>query len=178
MKKMLLAAVLAAAGGAASAQGYAGALIGMSKFNVDCPGYGISCDDSDTGYKVYGGYAVSPNISIELGYTDFGKASLSDGGMNESIEAQAISLVGAFRTAFNADWTGVGRLGLASVKGKRATNFGSNASDSSIKFYAGVGLEYAVGAFKLTGALDLTTADIDDETGSVYLFGLGAQVGF
>lgn len=177
MKKILFAAVLTAVCGAASAQGYAGALIGMAKFNVDCAG--ASCDDSDTGYKVYGGYEVAPNIAIEVGYTDFGKARLSAGVLNESIEAQAFSVVGAFRMALSPEWTGVGRLGLASVKGKRNTNFGLSESDSSIKLYAGVGVEYALGAdFKLTGAFDFTAADIGDDSGGVYIFGLGAQMGF
>lgn len=178
MKKVLLAAALVAACGAASAQGYAGAVAGLAKFNSDCAP-GVSCDDSDTGYKVFGGYQLNPNVSIELGYTDFGQAEGRAGGLRETLKAKAYSVVGAFRTSFAPEWTGVARLGLASVKGERDTNFGLSESDSSIKLYAGLGVEYALSeSFKITGAFDLTSADVGDDSGAVYLLGLGAQIGF
>ena len=182
MKKMMLAAMLAAVAGAASAQGYAGAVAGLTKLNSDCP-VGWSCDDSDTGFKLYGGYEVAPQISVEVGYVDFGKSEITRVGQRGTLKATAFTIGGAFRAKFHEDWTGVARLGLAAMKVKREENspifVGGNRSESNAKLYAGLGIEYALGQdFKITGSLDLTNAEIDGDSGSVYLIGIGAQMGF
>ncbi|MDO9237311.1 MAG: outer membrane beta-barrel protein [Aquabacterium sp.] len=178
MKKILLAAALAASCGLASAQGYVGALVGLTSIAFDC-GPGQSCDDSDTGFKLYGGYEVAPNISIEVGYTDFGKAKVSEGADRAEYKGTALSLVGAFRVAFTPEFTGVARLGLASVKGKFSDSLGASASDSNIKLYTGLGVEYAMSKdIKLVGAFDLTNVEIDGQSGTAYIAGVGAQIGF
>ena len=164
MKKILSAVALAAACGAASAQGYAGALIGMTKFTDDCP---VACDKSDTGFKIYGGYEVMPNLSVEAAYTDFGKLKFNSGG---SIEGYAVSVVAAYRYAFTTELAGVGRVGLGyfSQNGSGVQN-----EDDEVGLYAGLGLEYAINAdFKVIGAFDLA------KDGDVHIFGLGAQMGF
>lgn len=178
MKKILLAAALAASCGLASAQGYVGALVGLTSIAIDCAP-GLSCDDSDTGFKLYGGYEVAPNIAIEVGYTNFGKVSASAGAYNAELKGTALSLVGAFRVAFSPEFTGVARLGLASVKGKVSDNAGDSASDSNIKLYTGLGLEYAMSKdIKLVGAFDLTNVEVDGDSGTAYIAGIGAQIGF
>ena len=178
MKKILLAAALAASCGLASAQGYVGALVGLTSIAIDCAP-GLSCDDSDTGFKLYGGYEVAPNIAVEVGYTNFGKVSASAGAYNAELKGTALSLVGAFRVAFSPEFTGVARLGLASVKGKVSDNVGGSASDSSIKLYTGLGLEYAMSKdIKLVGAFDLTNVEVDGDSGTAYIAGVGAQIGF
>jgi len=164
MKKILLAAALAAASTLASAQGYAGALIGMSRFDIDCMGY--DCDKSDTAFKIYGGYEVAKDIAIEVGYTDFGKLKVDGVG---SVEATALSVVGAFRYAFSPEVTGVARLGLGFVSAD--ADFAE--SEDEVNLYAGLGLEYAVNKdFKIVGAIDMA------DNGDAFLFGVGAQVGF
>jgi OOP family OmpA-OmpF porin len=35
----------------------------------------VSCDDKDTGWKLFVGYQFTPNFAIEGGYTDLGKAT-------------------------------------------------------------------------------------------------------
>lgn len=164
MKKILSAVALAAACGVASAQGYAGALIGLTNFTDDCP---LACDKSDTGFKVYGGYEVMPNLSVEVAYTDFGELKFDDG---RGIEGFAVSAVAAYRYAFTNELTGVGRLGLGyfSQNGRGIQN-----EDDEVGLYAGLGLEYAINAdFKVIGAFDLA------KDGDVHIFGIGAQMGF
>ncbi|HRH17816.1 MAG TPA: hypothetical protein PLS22_10200, partial [Aquabacterium sp.] len=85
----------------------------------------------------------------------------------------------AYRVAFTPEFTGVARLGLASVKGKLSNNAGYSASDSNIKLYAGLGLEYALSNdMKLVGAFDLTNAEVENNDANVYIVGIGAQIGF
>lgn len=177
MKKVFLAAILAATAGAACAQGYVGGVVGLTHYGVDCAGT-TSCDKSDSGYKVYGGYEFNPNWAIEVGYTDFGKTEGAVGALSAEVEAQAISVVGVLRGQFSSDWAGVVRLGIASVKAKLANNFGST-SETEAKAYAGIGLEYAINkAFKVTASADFTDVEVQDQTGGVKMLSLGLQYGF
>jgi OmpA-OmpF porin, OOP family len=175
MKKVLLAAALTAVCGVAAAQGYAGALIGMSKLNTDCVPT-VSCDDTDTAFKLYGGYNVSDNVSAELAYTNYGKVTLTGAGGSGEVKYHGISVGAAMRFPLTTDFTGVGRLGLAFLKGKAsASGVGGSASAtaSSTELYAGLGFEYAaMSDVNIVGAFDIT------DGGDVYLFGIGAQVGF
>lgn len=186
MKKILFAAALSAACGLASAQGYAGAVAGLTKTNLDC-GTANTCDDSSTGVKVYGGYEVDPNISIEAGYINFGKAKIKpkNGTASAEIKGSAFVVTSAFRFPIAAQLTGVGRVGLARVSGKFAADVpgAENTSTSSTKLYTGLGLEYAIAKnIKLVGAFDLTGADVEiagrSESNTVFLLGGGVQAAF
>lgn len=183
MKKFLFAAALSAASGLAAAQGYAGALVGLSQISYEA-GPGVSADDSDVGFKVYGGYDVAPNIAVEVGYATFGKAKGTVGALSEEIKVSAFSVVGAFRFPIAADFTGVARLGLASVSGKYSNNFGTKStSKSAVKLYSGLGLEYDIAKdVKLVGAFDLTSAEVEvngnSDSGAVFLLGAGVQAAF
>src|SRR3954471_8968815 len=53
-----------------------GGSIGQSKNNLSCPA-GSSCDDSDTAFRVFGGYNFNKNFGAELGYADLGKFTAS-----------------------------------------------------------------------------------------------------
>jgi OOP family OmpA-OmpF porin len=71
---------------------YVGASIGQSNAKDFCDGAGgpgLSCDDKDTAWRLFGGYQFHPNIAVELGYSDLGKAKASGGGVEISDEATA-----------------------------------------------------------------------------------------
>lgn len=79
MKRTLTAAVLLSSlvvAGAAFAQGgpYIGGSIGQSNYKFDCSG--VSCDKSDFGFKVFGGYTFTPYLGVEAHYVDLGKITL------------------------------------------------------------------------------------------------------
>jgi OmpA-OmpF porin, OOP family len=172
MKKMLLAAALVASCGVASAQGYVGALVGLSKIDLDCASIGATCDDSDTAFKVYGGYDLSPTVSIEVAYTNLGKLAVNGGGNSGTVKASAWSAAAAYRMPLMDSLTGVGRIGL-SLLDAEASGVGGSSSQSETKLLLGAGLEYSLTKeFKLTGAIDFI-----DGT-DAYIFGVGAQMGF
>lgn len=179
MKNVILAAVLTAVAGMASAQGYAGALAGLTKFDSnDCPKQ-TSCDNSDAGFKVYGGYQLAPNFAVEAGYTDFGKSSIGKGDARLTRDATAYTVLAVLRGQVMDKLTGVGRFGWARVKVNEQQRGGAKVSDGNVAMYVGAGVEYAVNsAFKITGAADFTKAEFRDESGTVYLIGVGAQYGF
>ena len=56
-------------------------------------GSGITCDDSDTGFRILGGYQLNRSFALELAYTDLGEVSASGGGGTASAEASAFEVV-------------------------------------------------------------------------------------
>src|SRR5260370_42223700 len=94
-KKVLLAAMLGAtvmaAPAASMAQAraetgwYIGGRIGQSTAKDACNGGGgpgVSCDDQDTGVKIFGGDQFDRTWAAEFGYVGLGKAKASGGGGN------------------------------------------------------------------------------------------------
>lgn len=65
--------------GSASAQEagwYVGASLGQAQVDVDCSGT-TSCDDKDSTWKIFGGYQINRNFSVEVGYSDLGAVTAS-----------------------------------------------------------------------------------------------------
>src|SRR3954468_20633031 len=128
-KALIAVAVLGAAAFSlpASAQmsmssAYIGGGIGQSKFADGCAGGssfpGVSCDDKDTAFKIFGGYQFYKNIAAEVGSTDLGKAQDSGGGVTAEEKATAweLSAVGSFPVWQHLSI--LGRLGLYYGEGK------------------------------------------------------------
>lgn len=184
MKKMMSAAAVAAlmmfAGAASAQQAYVGGTIGFSNFSVDCPG-GTHCDTSDTAFKLYGGYTVAPHVAIELAYIDFGSTTSTTNllGLNYyTVDTSAFIVNGAYRWDFSPKWTGVARLGLASVSSDLSAPL-ANDSKSAMKLYAGVGIEYNFSKnLKAVGAFDLTSFEVGNSDGSLNSLSGGIQFSF
>ena len=80
---------------------YMGAGVGSTK--IDDDGFDdIDFDDSDTGFKVFGGYSFNQNFAIEASYFDLGEAS----GSFDDLRRQR-----QFRR---------GRVGLRRLRGRHA----------------------------------------------------------
>lgn len=177
MKKIALASLLLAMVGSASAQVYVGGAFGPSHVNMDCPAILGSCDTSDTGYKVYGGYKLNPMVALEVAYIDFGKAKFTGG----SFATDGFLINAAFRHNFNRELNGVARLGVATLDTKLSGPrvIGGSQTDSSTKLYFGLGLEYAFTKnLKGTVGADFANAEFKGDSGSVRLLSIGAQYDF
>ncbi len=163
MKKIslsLAAAALALAASTASAEVYVGGAIGQSHYNLDC--FGISCDRTPTGYKLFGGYKFNQFVAIEGTYADYGDLKISDGfGTRLSGTSFGIGAAGFYD--FHPQWTAIGRIGLASNKFKYRDNELSS-SDSKIKPYFGLGVGFRV-APKTTieAGADFTRFKLDND---------------
>ncbi len=111
----LAAAAALAAAPSAFAQFYAGAGIGWSRIDIDCTG-ALTCDKTDTGGKLYGGWNVAGPWSIELAYFDWGKATgtFSDGETTSAFKVRptGVGLSGAYNIPLG--WGSCSlRLGIA-----------------------------------------------------------------
>lgn len=154
---------------------------GATKLNLDCAGT-TSCDTSDTGVKLVGGYNFGNGFSLELGYASFGKFRAADGSLGISVKPTAVLLGGAYAVPLGSDWGLNVRLALAQVKTKISAVSGSlsgSDSESKAKALAGVGVTYAVSkAIKLELGADSTQIEFAGEKGTVRLFTAGATFAF
>ncbi len=102
----LAAAVLVAASclaGAAHAQVYAGASIGLSRINVDC-GHTSTCDRYGNATKLFAGYMHTPYLGAEAVYYDQGAARITSsepGVLNGDISGSGFGLYGVAVAPFD-----------------------------------------------------------------------------
>ena len=97
MKKLLIAAVLAAAltTGSATAQTYLGIGVGAARTDAD-----------KTSWSLYGGYQFNQTWGLELGYADLGRYRGSD--------IESWSLAGTATLPLGERWSLLGKMGATS----------------------------------------------------------------
>lgn len=189
MQKLALAlAVCAVSAGAFAAEDkfYVGGSFGRGAHNISEDDYG-SVDDSDTGYKLYGGYRFSKELAIEVNYFDFGEASgkfnIGANVYADKFETSAFGVGVAYSGTIGPDWSLTARLGLASVKTKVARSLlgvkVAGASDDSIKPYVGLGVGYSITPqLSVQGSWDFTQGEVEGEKGGVNLLAIGLAYSF
>lgn len=187
MKMAHLAAVtLSLASAAAVAQPYVSGSFGTVKLNVDCAGT-TSCDRTDTGFKLIGGYFFSPKLAVEVGYFDYGKAKASDSGLSSEIASSAVGIGLAAHQNLAPQWDLFARLGVARMETKVsvAVSGGGSASDSATNAmpYGGLGLGYRLRpnmALELTWDTSRTKYDKNglNESASLNMFSVGMTFKF
>lgn len=180
MKKIttaLLAATALFASSGAMAQAYVGGSLGWSDIDVDCGGF-ASCDTSDVGFKLFGGYKFTPYVAVEASYVDYGKATASAGPVSVDLTGTSFGVGVAGFLPFNNVLTGVGRLGLASNKAK-LSGPGFSSSDTNTKPYFGIALDFRVmPQLHIEGGLDFTTFEEDGDEADVRLLSVGVRYEF
>jgi OmpA-OmpF porin, OOP family len=145
---LLISAGLMSAPAMAAGPFYGGVSIGQSKFNDACNGVsgaGVRCSDSDTGYKILGGYQINPNVAVEATFADLGQAKASDNFGNfisQKGSGFGVGVVGTLPLANN--FSLLGRLGFTRGEIKTSSNVGSVPNVSSTELSFGVGASYAV----------------------------------
>jgi opacity protein-like surface antigen len=171
MKKTLIALAIAAATTPAWSQQapskfYAGASLGQSKFKGACDsdsGIALSnCKDSDTAWKIFGGYQFTPYLGLEVGYNDFGRissdASVVVGGStfagNAKIEATAFELTGIGSLPLGHQFSLYGKLGVYYAETKSSADIrqttapfasaSASASDNNTNLTFGFGARYDI----------------------------------
>jgi OOP family OmpA-OmpF porin len=144
---------LAATPGLAQAENwYGGASVGQSKANVICD-LNITCssDDTDTGWKIYGGYHFNPKGAIEFGYVDLGKAKLSGtdiflGSASADWETSGFTVALAGFIPVSQNFAFMGKLGLfhwnLDVNVSSSFLGSGSASSSGTDLTYGLGLKY------------------------------------
>lgn len=117
-KKLLLVAALAASFAAPALAQERGGFLGLTAGRVDYKDFcdaltGVSCDNSDTAWRFFGGYRFSRNGALELGYANLGAASASGAaGASARYEVTAWDLSGTLSAPMSPMFAFFGKLGL------------------------------------------------------------------
>jgi hypothetical protein len=118
---------------------YVGGGVGSATFDDDGLFAGLRFDDTDTTYGVFAGYKFMKYLAVEARYSDLGGYSVSDGVIQESLDATGYSahVVGIVPLG-TGGWELFGQLGIGNVK------LDSNCcgSDSTSTGSAGIGVRY------------------------------------
>ena len=99
---------------------YGGLGLGRSDFKGSCEGVsgpGISCSETDTAVKIFGGYKFNKNFAFEGGYTDLGKTTASGPVLSSaSIKASGVEFTGVGMLPLNPQVSLFARLGFFNWK--------------------------------------------------------------
>lgn len=109
--------------------------VGGSIGNMSADGFCNNCDDSDMGWKIYGGYDYSDIVAIEVGYNALGKVKSS----TESSEVSGFSVAGVGKFKVNDQ---IGVFGKAGVFKWDAENSGGDRGATDLMLGAGASYQY------------------------------------
>lgn len=123
---------------------YAGGSIGQSTADCDVSGIpGVSCDEKDTAWKIFGGYQINRNFGVELGYTDLGEVSATGAGVRINLETTAWELVGVGSFPVADRFSLYGKLGFYRAENKVSSNIAGISGDkTTTDLTFGVGVRY------------------------------------
>jgi len=174
----LAALALSFAGLSAHAQGYAGIGVGQSRADIDCTGT-LTCDRTDTAWKLYGGYLFHPNFGGQAEVYRQGRAkfsaSLGDGTTaTGEFKGEGVGLYG-LAIARDGIWSVFGKAGVLTSRitgAARIQDLSASRRETHTHFGwgAGVGLDWTknLGARleyeRLRGRLLGDSVDVDQVT--------------
>ena len=124
---------------------YAGGSIGQTTASDGCSGIivpGITCNDSDTAWRIYGGYRIAPNFSVELGYQDLGKVKATGFGVDGEVTANVWELVAVGTLPLKNRFSIYGKLGGYRGDAKLRSNAGFSGSETNTDITYGAGGQY------------------------------------
>ncbi|HXS91770.1 MAG TPA: outer membrane beta-barrel protein [Steroidobacteraceae bacterium] len=152
---------------------YAGAGIGSTKVGDDDLS---GVDDSDTGFKIFGGYTFTENWGVEVSYFDFGEASVSAGNSSASVGITGLSASAVGRLPVNDMFAVYGKLGFASydvdLDFNNVPGFGSgHLSDSDSDLIYGVGGALSFGG-NFEARLEYEALNVDGDASMISVSGL------
>ena len=145
---------------------YGGLNIGQSSARIDNAGItsalrragfttsSITSNDSDTGFKLFGGYKYNKNFALEGGYFDLGRfgftaTTVPAGTLNRNIKLRGLNLDAVGILPINERFSAFGRAGLNYAEARnsfsgtgRVVVLNSNPSKRDINYKLGLGVQY------------------------------------
>lgn len=178
------AALLGCATGAMAAKPgpYVEALGGMSAISIDCQ-TGQTCDDSDVGFRVGGGYQIDSMFGAEGGYMNLGKFTVKEAFGSHKLKSHGPYAAATLRMELMPKFDFVGKLGAFYAMSK-TTCTGSGCDYSSVKGnklkpVVGLGLQYEVmKGLSVGGSVDITEIDDSQDSSGATLIGAAVRYAF
>ena len=120
--------------------GYVGASIGQAEYDIDCPG-GFSCDDNDTGFKIFAGGRIRNFFGVELAYVDMGEIQLAGG----TSDASGVNISAVGYLPLNERFSFFGKVGTTYgwTDTSTATLGGVEEEDFGLSYGLGLNMEFA-----------------------------------
>lgn len=135
---LLLGAGLMVPGFAWAQQGFVGVGVGSSSLADDNDAMpGANVDDSDTGWKLFGGYSFNEFLGVEIAYVDFGEFGAATGNWEAS--TIAVSALGTW--PLGSQFSLLGKLGVHRWDAERRLGVTSGDDNGTDVLY-GIGLQY------------------------------------
>lgn len=179
--KALLAVILPAAFLAISAPAvaqqsdagwYIGGSYGMTTFDLSGVPAGVSVDDSDSGFKIFGGFQFTKHWGAEVGYVDFGKVSVSGAGASGDLGVTAMTLAGTGTLPLGQNFALLGKVGMAMWD---AEGSGSVVGNDGNDMFYGFGARYS---FNKNMSVQAEYEVLDAEDDSVNMISIGLHYKF
>lgn len=121
--------------------GYIGASIGKGTYKEDVTIINEKFDESDTGFKIFGGYRFNDNIALEGFYTDYGKPSGTLLGYDVNVELDGFGAYVVGILPFGTGFEVFGKAGF--IAWDASANIGDVRGDADDTDFAyGVGVSY------------------------------------
>jgi OOP family OmpA-OmpF porin len=118
---------------------YLGGAYGMTSLNLDTSSLpGVNVDDSNTGFKIFGGFQFNKYLGAEVGYVDFGKFAVTSS--TGDLSATAYTLAGVGTLPLNESFALFGKVGMWSWKSKSSAP--NIEGDSGSDVFYGAGARY------------------------------------
>lgn len=192
MKRLLTASFVAAClvSSAAYAQvgPYVGVSAGWSNYSIPDSVQGVnicaslSCDKSDFGFKLFGGYMFTPYVGAELQYANYGKATATGPGGHLDLETAGFGafLIGQYPVDNFRLFGKIGFAYLDTEVSASAQGFGSASdSDKASNFAWGVGAAYMFNKnLGMRVEYEQTKWELYDASDNVGLWSIGVQYSF
>lgn len=140
-----LAATLLSSSVFADSNFYLGGSVGQTEVDYEAVAGTTVTDDSDTSWKIFGGYNINENFAVEVAYQDLGDNSAVVLGQQTNLDAEALSIALVGKLPINDQFEVFGKLGYADVEADAdvpSLNASVSASDSDVLY--GIGAVYSV----------------------------------
>ena len=181
---VLPAAVMAVSAPAVAQQSdagwYIGGSYGMSTFDLDTTGItNPSVDDSDSGFKIFGGFQFTKHWGAEVGYVDFGKAGIRGSVIGipftGDLGITAFTLAGTGTLPLGTNFALLGKVGLAQWEADASVSGAGSASDSGSDMFYGIGARYS---FNKNLSVQAEYEVLDMDVDSVTMMSIGLRYKF
>ena len=125
---------------------YLGGALGQARLTEWCDpvaGFTITaCEDTDTGWKLVGGYRFSRYVAVEATYIDWGKVSGTANGISATAEQTSMGAGVVGSLPLNAQFSIFGKAGFLTTEQEISRPGGSFTADDT-EFHYGLGAKYA-----------------------------------
>ncbi|MDH4151978.1 MAG: outer membrane beta-barrel protein [Betaproteobacteria bacterium] len=168
---------------------YIGASVGQSKTSIDAAPYAAigavvtKSDDSNSAFRIFGGYQLTNYLGIEASYVDLGafgaSGTIGAAGFSATGDVNGVSLTGIGTLPLGQKVSLLGNAGVFFSKVKATASVGTipgSAKDDDTDITAGIGLKYDLSK-NVAARLDATYYGLGDN-GNAKLYSLGLQYKF